>query len=148
MAPLWSCVRNNFEGSFVEKNEACVKNKTDVMIRILVNDFCEILFDKVGRTLIQKWQKISRKMSETEFTEQIDTLFSSIEIYEPEVILIDAHNFNYRIGSKYRSYISQFLDVCKIRSIVLIPSQGFTGLRSLAILKELAGKITQLKVIK
>lgn len=117
------------------------------MIRIFVNDFCEIVFDKVKSTLIQKWLKVSRRMSDIEFSEQLDTLFSSIEVFEPEVLMIDAHNFNYRIGGKTRFSISQFLNIYSIKSLILIPSKGFAGLRSFAVLKELTGKIINIRIL-
>lgn len=106
------------------------------MCLIIKNDFAEYSVSKSGDIVLQIWTSSSKYMSNWEFTEQIETLFSVIEVFNPKVLYIDALEFSYPIVENSIQLIRKYLKITTININ--------TGI---VISKELLGKLHILRLV-
>jgi hypothetical protein len=119
------------------------------MNSITKNEFSEITCSASGKVISQFWFNASEHLSEWEFLEQIDTLFSTAEVFGSKVLYIDAFDFCYPINDKSVQQIKVQLDKCNLKFIGIVLSSHLLGkLYILKLLKKMSTPCITLTIFK
>ncbi|NJK95114.1 MAG: hypothetical protein HC831_05310 [Chloroflexia bacterium] len=97
------------------------------MTPVVKNEFSELSCSRTGKVIFQFWTKASAQLSEWEFLEQIDTLFSTAEVFNSDVLCIDAFDFCYPFNKKAIQIISKHLKSSAIKNIGIVMSSKLLG---------------------
>jgi len=101
------------------------------MRRVVKNEYAELQCSSSGDAVYLKWFPPNERMSESEFIELIDLLFSTIEVFNSRVLYVDALHFNYYISEKVTQTIKLYLESCEIKSLDIVMSENLLGKNSI-----------------
>lgn len=97
------------------------------MKSVIKNEFIDINYSVIGNMISMVWTPCNNYMSEWEFVEQIDSLFSTIEVFKSKIAYIDASSFCYPISEKSVLLIKQYISKCEVKSFGIVMSSNLLG---------------------
>jgi hypothetical protein len=113
------------------------------------SDYSEIKYSVINNSVYMVWLPQSRHMSEWEFWEEIDTLFSTIEVFKAKLLYIDAYKYSFPINDKSISQINTYLTNCPSRVFDIVMSSNNLGkLSILRLIKKMNLSSFQLTLFK
>ncbi len=98
-----------------------------VFYEIIRNEFCIMSFSISTNTIWLKWLPDNRHMSQWEFIEQTDALFSSIAFFKVTTLYIDAFDFCYPINNRYIQQLGKQIKMCKLKQVGIVISSDLLG---------------------
>ncbi len=97
------------------------------MENILTSEFSEITYVAQCNAAIIKWLPENRRMAELDFRLQVDTLFSTAEVFKAGAIYIDALEFDYPLSVESIKLIKDLLSRCMVKVYSIIESKHLMG---------------------
>jgi hypothetical protein len=94
---------------------------------ITQNKFVKIQYSNIMNAVHISWLSKNQLMSETEFKEQLDTIFSTSEVFKTEVMYIDAFRFNYTISDASFAEIRNYVAKCPVKVFGIVMSHFTSG---------------------
>lgn len=102
-------------------------NDLTIMNSVINNEYTEIFYQKSGIIICQVWKSSSSHLSELEFLEQLDSLFSTIEVFNLQTLYIDAFDFCYPISEHAMQQIINHFQKCNIYLVGVVSSSNLLG---------------------
>ncbi len=97
------------------------------MKKVITNEYIEIKYEPEIKAIVIKWLPENQCMSELEFHEQLNTLFTTAEVLKADKMLIDANDFSYPISQNSIKLIENYVNKSQIKTFGLVKSQHLLG---------------------